>query len=61
MYPELAYGHAKLARQTVARVLARKVERKVFSKQEAAEIGKQLLYDNAARVYSWNEGRESPA
>jgi predicted TIM-barrel fold metal-dependent hydrolase len=52
-YPELSYAHAQMARQAVAQVLAAKVERGVCSEQEALDIGGMLLYQNAARLFSW--------
>jgi predicted TIM-barrel fold metal-dependent hydrolase len=51
--PEMTYGHAKLARQTLAQVLAAKVERGFCSEEEAVNIGRLILYENAARVYRW--------
>jgi hypothetical protein len=54
-YVELTYAHAKMARQAVARVLAGKAQNKFCSEEEAVSIGKMLLYDNAARLFSWRE------
>jgi len=54
---ELTYAHAKMARQTVAQVLAAKVEKGFCSEQEAREIGRMILYENAARFFSWREAR----
>lgn|SRR5579872_907674 len=54
-YPELSYAHAKMARRIVAQVLAGKVESGLCTEQEAFEIGKMLLYDNAARLFSWRD------
>ena len=56
-HPELSYAHAKMARRAVAQVLAVKVESGVCNEQEAFEIGKLLLYENAARLFSWREGK----
>lgn len=50
-HPELSYAHAKMARQTVAGVLAEKVESGFCTEPEALEIGKMLLYENAARIF----------
>jgi len=50
-HPELTYAQAKLARQSAARALARRVEVGWCTEQEALTIGKALLYDNAARLY----------
>jgi predicted TIM-barrel fold metal-dependent hydrolase len=52
-YVELTCAHAKMARQAVARVLAGKVESRFCTEEEAVSIGKMLLYDNAARLFSW--------
>lgn len=56
-YPELSYGHAKMARRSIAQVLAVKVESGFCNEQEAFEIGKMLLYENAARLFAWREGK----
>jgi predicted TIM-barrel fold metal-dependent hydrolase len=52
-HPELAYAHAMMARRAVGQVLAAKVEDGVCTEQEAFELGKTLLYENAARLFSW--------
>jgi predicted TIM-barrel fold metal-dependent hydrolase len=54
-YVELTYAHAKMARQVVARVLAAKVQNKFCTEAEAVSIGKMLLYENAARLFSWRD------
>ncbi len=60
MYPELSYGHAKIARQTLAQVLAAKVENGWCTEQDAVDIGRQLLYDNAAQFFPWQKTWEAP-
>lgn len=50
-YPELSYAHAKLARQSIARVLAEKTETNFCSEAEALEIGQMLLRDNASALF----------
>jgi predicted TIM-barrel fold metal-dependent hydrolase len=50
-HPELSYAVAQIARQSLAQVLARKVEKGWCAEQEALTIGKALLYDNAARFF----------
>lgn len=50
-YPELSYAHAKLARQDIARVLAEKTESDFCSEDEAVEIGRMLLRDNASALF----------
>jgi uncharacterized protein len=54
-HPELSYGHARIARRNIAQVLARKVEEKYCREDEAVAIGKRLLYDNAASLFSWKD------
>jgi hypothetical protein len=50
-YAELTYAHAKMARKVVAQVLAAKVENGFCSETEALELGRRLLYDNAAALF----------
>jgi len=50
-YPELTYALAKMARRTIARVLADRVERGVFKEEEAAEVGKVVLHDSLSTFY----------
>jgi len=52
---ELTYAHARLARQTIAQVLAGKVQAGFCTEREAREIGRMILYENAARFFSWRE------
>jgi len=52
-YPELSYAHAAMARRGVAGALSAKVEEGLCSEQEAVDIGKSLLYENAAHLFSW--------
>ena len=54
-YPELSYGHAKIARRIVAQVLAAKVQNGWCTEQDAVDVGRRLLYDNAAQFFSWRE------
>src|SRR5262249_1197947 len=54
-HPELSYAHARMARRTVAEVLASKVESGLCNEEEAFEIGKLLLYENAANLFSWSK------
>src|SRR5262249_42317361 len=53
---ELTYAHAKMARRTIARVLAAKVQDGFCTETEAKEIARMILYENAARFFSWREG-----
>jgi hypothetical protein len=50
-YAELTYAHAQMARQVVAQVLAEKVEGGYCSETKALELGRRLLYDNAAALF----------
>ena len=51
-YPELSYAHLVMARRNIATVLAERVEAGTFTEEEAAEIGRWLLLDNPARLFS---------
>lgn len=48
---EGAYGHAKMARENVTEVLARKVNEGYFSEEEAVKIAKRILRDNALELF----------
>jgi len=50
-YPELTYGHLVIARRNIVEVLAEKVEDGFCEEDEAAEIARLLLADNAARLF----------
>lgn len=50
-YPELSYGHAKMARRNIVRVLVEKVQEGFCSEDEAVELGRMLLHDNPARFF----------
>jgi len=50
-YAELTYAHAKIARKVVAQVLAAKVEAGYCNEAEALELGRRLLFDNAAGLF----------
>ena len=50
-YPELTYAHAKIARRNVAQVLAGKVEAGLFNEEQALEIGRMLLRENAVNLF----------
>jgi predicted TIM-barrel fold metal-dependent hydrolase len=52
---ELAYAHAKMARRAVAQALAAKVESGFCTEREARQIGRMILYENAARLFSWRD------
>jgi len=50
-FPELTYAHAKIARRNLAQVLAAKVEAGLFGEDQALEIGRLLLRDNALALF----------
>ena len=49
---EGAYGHSRIAREVVSRVLAEKVEEGYFGEEEAQALAKRLLHDNAFALFS---------
>jgi uncharacterized protein len=51
LFPEGAYGHAVLARQGVARVLAETVDDEYLTRGEALALVPKLLHDNAAELF----------
>lgn len=50
-FVEKVYGHLKLAKQNIARVLADKVEECAFSRAEASLVARRLLFDNPNEFY----------
>jgi uncharacterized protein len=56
-YPELTYGHSRIARANVAAVLAAKVAGRVMSEDQALEVGRMLLRDNALALFKPSERR----
>ncbi len=50
-YPELSYAHLIMARRNIATVLAERVETKICTEQEAIDLGRWLMLDNAVRVF----------
>ncbi len=51
MTVEMAYGHAVMARQVVARVLSEKVDEGYLSEDEAVALARRMLRDNPASLY----------
>jgi glucuronate isomerase len=51
-YPELSYAHLVMARRNIAQVLAERVEAGRNTEEEAARIGRWLMADNPARLFS---------
>jgi len=58
-YPELSYGHARMARQNIAQVLAEKAASGFCKEDEAVELGRMLLHDNPARLFSPTAKKEA--
>jgi hypothetical protein len=52
MIVEGAYAHAKMARDSIARVLAEKVEEGYFSAPEAVGLAQKILRDNPQEVFN---------
>jgi predicted TIM-barrel fold metal-dependent hydrolase len=52
VFVEGIYGHSVLARDNVARVLAKKVEEEGYSLVEAKELARMILRDNALNLFS---------
>lgn len=50
-HAEMAWMSARVAKMALAGVLNRKVDAGLLSEDQAREIGEQLLYRNAARLY----------
>lgn len=50
-YVELSYGHARMARANITRVLAEMVEEGACGEHAAVEIAQAILADNAARLF----------
>jgi len=51
MTVEMAYGHARMARQVVSRVLSEKVAEGYLSENEAVALARRMLRDNPASFY----------
>lgn len=49
---EIAFGHAVMARQQVARVLSEKVEEGYMGEEEAVLLARKILRDNPARLFN---------
>jgi predicted TIM-barrel fold metal-dependent hydrolase len=50
-YPEMVYGHLKIARQNVARILAEMVEEAFITEETALDVAHALFYDNPKSLY----------
>lgn len=51
MFLEGSYGHAVMARRIAAQVLTEKVEEGYLSTDEAVEIARRILRENAIELY----------
>jgi hypothetical protein len=51
LFVDGVYGHLRMARENVSRVLADKVAEGVFSLDVAVKIGRALFYDNPMRIF----------
>jgi len=51
-FVEGVYGHAQLARQSIAWALSKKVTEKLYTEEQASEFAKKLLSENADVVYN---------
>ena len=51
-YPELSYAHLVMARRNIAAVLAARIQRGDLDMRTALALGRALLHDNPARVFS---------
>ncbi|MFB3829590.1 MAG: amidohydrolase family protein [Bryobacteraceae bacterium] len=56
-YPELTYGHARIARKIVTKALAGKVEAGLFNEEQALQIGRMLLRENGVNLFGVKAGR----
>jgi predicted TIM-barrel fold metal-dependent hydrolase len=54
-FAEGAYAHAKLARRSIGRVLAGRIENETMSEDEALEVARMIMHDNGARLYGFAE------
>jgi len=55
---EKVYGHLVMAKESVARALAKRVDRGQMDVAEAAAIARLWFYDNPVAIYGLHEGRQ---
>jgi hypothetical protein len=48
---EKVYGHLVMAREDIAEVLARRIERGTLSESRALELARQWFWDNPRQLY----------
>ena len=51
MTVEMAYGHSRMARQVVTRVLSEKVSAEYMKEDEAIVLARAILRDNPAALF----------
>jgi len=56
MTVEMAYGHAKMTRQLVTRVLSEKIAEGYLDENEAVVLARRMLRDNPASLFKLNIG-----
>jgi len=56
MTVEMAYGHARMARQLVTRVLSEKIDEGYLGEDEAVVLAQRMLRDNPASFYKLETG-----
>ncbi len=54
MTVEMAYGHARMARQLVTRVLSEKIDEGYLDEDEAVVLARRMLSDNPASLFKLN-------
>ncbi len=50
-YPEMVYGHLKIAQENVAVVLAEVIQEGVMTEEQALDVAHALFYDNPKALY----------
>jgi hypothetical protein len=51
-WAEQSYGHSLIARENIIRVLEERVAGGDLDERQAIEIGRRLLHDNAAEIFT---------
>ena len=49
---EKVYGHLRMAKEVVARVLSKRIKREEMNLAEASRIARMWFHDNAVRIYN---------
>lgn len=58
MFPEMTYGHLKMARSIIGEVLAEKVQSGCFDLDTAIDVARLVLHDNPVRIYGLEQKLE---